>query len=114
MSCSEVAMCFLNLFGEVGDTGAALCSYIGLKSLFFFINHAGQPKRHLLTTGWSVFVSAKRLVAGDSVIFIRFYFLCGLYHLLFIFKPYFYLLVLSGMKRINCFWEYVERFVHRR
>ncbi|KAJ0256138.1 AUX/IAA domain-containing protein [Hirschfeldia incana] len=31
----------------------------------------GQPKRHLLTTGWSVFVSAKRLVTGDSVIFIR-------------------------------------------
>ena len=32
--------------------------------------YAGQPKRHLLTTGWSVFVSAKRLVAGDSVLFI--------------------------------------------
>nr|ANI70191.1 auxin response factor ARF19 [Salvia miltiorrhiza] len=31
---------------------------------------SGQPKRHLLTTGWSVFVSAKRLVAGDSVLFI--------------------------------------------
>ncbi|KAI4308154.1 hypothetical protein L6164_031257 [Bauhinia variegata] len=30
----------------------------------------GQPKRHLLTTGWSVFVSARRLVAGDSVLFI--------------------------------------------
>ncbi|KAL5810199.1 hypothetical protein ACOSQ4_026767 [Xanthoceras sorbifolium] len=30
----------------------------------------GQPKRHLLTTGWSVFVSAKRLVAGDAVLFI--------------------------------------------
>ncbi|CAN4084574.1 unnamed protein product [Withania somnifera] len=30
----------------------------------------GQPKRHLLTTGWSVFVSAKRLVTGDAVIFI--------------------------------------------
>ncbi|KAL5771916.1 hypothetical protein ACOSP7_011525 [Xanthoceras sorbifolium] len=30
----------------------------------------GQPKRHLLTTGWSVFVSNKRLVAGDSVLFI--------------------------------------------
>ncbi|CAM0909410.1 unnamed protein product [Alopecurus aequalis] len=30
----------------------------------------GQPKRHLLTTGWSVFVSAKRLAAGDSVLFI--------------------------------------------
>eukprot|EP01018_Ginkgo_biloba_P020021 Gb_02925 [translate_table: standard] len=33
--------------------------------------YRGQPKRHLLTTGWSVFVSAKRLVAGDSVLFIR-------------------------------------------
>ncbi|KAK4776914.1 hypothetical protein SAY86_005602 [Trapa natans] len=30
----------------------------------------GQPKRHLLTTGWSVFVSAKKLAAGDSVLFI--------------------------------------------
>ncbi|KAK4710063.1 hypothetical protein R3W88_004576 [Solanum pinnatisectum] len=30
----------------------------------------GQPKRHLLTTGWSVFVSAQKLVAGDSVLFI--------------------------------------------
>lgn len=32
---------------------------------------SGQPKRHLLTTGWSVFVSTKRLFAGDSVLFIR-------------------------------------------
>ncbi|CAH8392887.1 unnamed protein product [Eruca vesicaria subsp. sativa] len=31
----------------------------------------GQPKRHLLTTGWSVFVSNKRLFAGDSVLFVR-------------------------------------------
>ena len=35
----------------------------------------GQPRRHLLTTGWSVFVSAKRLQAGDSVLFIR-YLIC--------------------------------------
>ncbi|KAJ1698660.1 hypothetical protein LUZ63_007172 [Rhynchospora breviuscula] len=33
--------------------------------------YRGQPKRHLLTTGWSVFVSTKRLIAGDSVLFIR-------------------------------------------
>jgi len=33
---------------------------------------SGQPKRHLLTTGWSVFVSSKRLIAGDSVLFIRY------------------------------------------
>ncbi|KAJ0964178.1 hypothetical protein J5N97_029300 [Dioscorea zingiberensis] len=33
--------------------------------------YRGQPKRHLLTTGWSSFVSAKRLKAGDAVLFIR-------------------------------------------
>ncbi|KAM7255822.1 hypothetical protein ACFE04_011563 [Oxalis oulophora] len=33
--------------------------------------YRGQPKRHLLTSGWSVFVSTKRLFAGDSVLFIR-------------------------------------------
>ncbi|KAI4367058.1 hypothetical protein MLD38_022839 [Melastoma candidum] len=31
----------------------------------------GQPRRHLLTTGWSVFMSAKKLVAGDALIFMR-------------------------------------------
>uniref|UniRef100_A0A7I4F3W5 Auxin response factor n=1 Tax=Physcomitrium patens TaxID=3218 RepID=A0A7I4F3W5_PHYPA len=33
--------------------------------------YRGQPRRHLLTTGWSVFVSAKRLQAGDAVLFTR-------------------------------------------
>ncbi|KAL4557550.1 hypothetical protein LXL04_035732 [Taraxacum kok-saghyz] len=33
--------------------------------------YRGQPKRHLLTTGWSMFVSAKRLKAGDAVLFVR-------------------------------------------
>ncbi|KAJ4879505.1 Auxin response factor 19 [Raphanus sativus] len=32
--------------------------------------YRGQPKRHLLTSGWSVFVSTKRLFAGDSVLFV--------------------------------------------
>ncbi|KAG2655920.1 auxin response factor 5-like isoform X3 [Panicum virgatum] len=31
----------------------------------------GQPKRHLLTTGWSFFVGGKKLFTGDSVIFVR-------------------------------------------
>nr|QCI44194.1 ARF11 [Lilium hybrid cultivar] len=31
----------------------------------------GQPKRHLLTTGWSTFVTSKRLVAGDGFVFVR-------------------------------------------
>ncbi|XP_042494113.1 auxin response factor 5 [Macadamia integrifolia] len=33
--------------------------------------YRGKPKRHLLTTGWSLFVGAKRLRAGDAVLFIR-------------------------------------------
>jgi len=37
---------------------------------FYFFSLVGQPKRHLLTTGWSVFVTAKRLVVGDSMLFI--------------------------------------------
>lgn len=35
------------------------------------LHYLGQPKRHLLTTGWSLFVSGKRLFAGDAVLFIR-------------------------------------------
>ena len=33
---------------------------------------AGQPRRHLLTTGWSIFVSQKNLVSGDAVLFLRY------------------------------------------
>ena len=31
----------------------------------------GTPRRHLLTTGWSSFVNQKKLVARDSVVFLR-------------------------------------------
>ncbi|KAG6430254.1 hypothetical protein SASPL_108317 [Salvia splendens] len=31
----------------------------------------GQPRRHLLTTGWSMFVTSKRLAAGDCFVFLR-------------------------------------------
>ncbi|CAA3008681.1 auxin response factor 9-like isoform X1 [Olea europaea var. sylvestris] len=33
--------------------------------------YRGKPSRHLLTTGWSTFVTSKRLVAGDSFVFLR-------------------------------------------
>ncbi|KAE8720327.1 Transcriptional factor B3 family protein / auxin-responsive factor AUX/IAA-related isoform 4 [Hibiscus syriacus] len=32
----------------------------------------GQPRRHLLTSGWSAFVNKKKLVPGDAVLFLRF------------------------------------------
>ncbi|KAI8004496.1 hypothetical protein LOK49_LG08G00527 [Camellia lanceoleosa] len=31
----------------------------------------GQPRRHLLTTGWSAFINKKKLVSGDAVLFLR-------------------------------------------
>ncbi|CAO2824289.1 unnamed protein product [Amaranthus hypochondriacus] len=33
--------------------------------------YRGTPRRHLLTTGWSTFVNAKKLIAGDSIVFLR-------------------------------------------
>uniref|UniRef100_A0A5B6ZXB6 Auxin response factor n=2 Tax=Davidia involucrata TaxID=16924 RepID=A0A5B6ZXB6_DAVIN len=33
--------------------------------------YRGQPRRHLLTTGWSAFVNKKQLVSGDAVLFLR-------------------------------------------
>ncbi|RVW15299.1 Auxin response factor 12 [Vitis vinifera] len=51
---------------EIKDLGTSRC----FLKIEFVKSKEGQPKRHLLTTGWSVFVSAKRLVAGDSVLFI--------------------------------------------
>ncbi|CAL5348311.1 unnamed protein product [Camellia sinensis] len=33
--------------------------------------YRGTPRRHLLTTGWSKFVNHKKLIAGDSVVFVR-------------------------------------------
>lgn len=40
------------------------------KNIMF--NFPGQPRRHLLTTGWSIFVSQKNLVSGDAVLFLRY------------------------------------------
>ncbi|KAH6807360.1 auxin response factor 16 [Perilla frutescens var. frutescens] len=33
--------------------------------------YRGTPRRHLLTTGWSTFVNHKKLMAGDSIVFLR-------------------------------------------
>lgn len=50
----------------------------------------GQPRRHLLQSGWSVFVSSKRLVAGDAFIFLR-----SVISIAFWSMPYFSCLALS-------------------
>nr|QGJ03867.1 ARF3.1 [Eucommia ulmoides] len=43
----------------------------GTEWKFRHIYRAGQPRRHLLTTGWSAFVNKKKLVSGDAVLFLR-------------------------------------------
>ncbi|XVF21882.1 hypothetical protein REPUB_Repub12eG0127600 [Reevesia pubescens] len=46
---------------------------IDLHGLKWHFRHIfrGQPKRHLLTSGWSTFVTSKKLVSGDAFIFLR-------------------------------------------
>ncbi|CAL1396896.1 unnamed protein product [Linum trigynum] len=34
--------------------------------------YRGQPRRHMLSTGWSDFVNKKQLVAGDEIVFLRY------------------------------------------
>ena len=97
-----------------------------LHNLLNTILNAGQPKRHLLTTGWSVFVSAKRLVAGDSVLFIWYVRTSGIpnNHLssLFFLSPshqivsfwlILYLIALSGMTITSFCWEFVGQIGHK-
>nr|XP_043626489.1 auxin response factor 3-like [Erigeron canadensis] len=33
--------------------------------------YRGQPRRHLLTTGWTAFINKKKLMSGDAVLFLR-------------------------------------------
>ncbi|KAI3857121.1 hypothetical protein MKW98_010535 [Papaver atlanticum] len=42
------------------------CIKVALSPLY-----CGHPKRHLFTTGWSNYVSSKKLVTGDTFVFIR-------------------------------------------
>ena len=52
-----------------------LSCWILVEFYFMYVSvTSGQPRRHLLQSGWSVFVSAKRLVAGDAFIFLRYVF----------------------------------------
>ena len=64
-----MALCFVSIRGKIP---ASARNTRDLHDNDWKFRHIfrGQPKRHLLTTGWSVFVSAKRLVTSDAVLFI--------------------------------------------
>ncbi|KAE8661042.1 dihydrofolate reductase-like isoform X1 [Hibiscus syriacus] len=48
-----------------------LCRVAAVKFMADPDTDEGTPRRHLLTTGWSNFVNHKKLVAGDSIVFLR-------------------------------------------
>lgn len=71
-------------------------------SVMFFL-FSGQPRRHLLTTGWSLFVSQKNLVSGDAVLFLRYR--CLINHLLAFWTPH-------GSQSISFLIEMKANFYH--
>ncbi|WZZ86927.1 hypothetical protein YC2023_115506 [Brassica napus] len=48
-----------------------ICEYLSLIYILFTKNQLGTPKRHLFTSGWNEFAKGKKLVAGDSFVFLR-------------------------------------------
>ncbi|KAL6560652.1 Arf GTPase arf1 [Orobanche gracilis] len=58
-------------FGEIEPPEDSLRGNLDKIEEAIFASEYCQPRRHLLTTGWSGFVGAKKLVAGDIFIFLR-------------------------------------------
>uniref|UniRef100_A0A0D9WBJ0 TF-B3 domain-containing protein n=1 Tax=Leersia perrieri TaxID=77586 RepID=A0A0D9WBJ0_9ORYZ len=69
-SCAEKIFPALNLTDDPPVQNLAMTDLQGQPWKFRHI-YRGTPRRHLLTTGWSRFVNAKLLVAGDTVVFMR-------------------------------------------
>ncbi|PKA58356.1 Auxin response factor 22 [Apostasia shenzhenica] len=44
---------------------------VGGRSWKFRLIYRGNPRRHLITTGWRTFSDSKKLVSGDTLVFIR-------------------------------------------
>ena len=65
----------------INHSGKSEIQHINLISLF--LKMSGQPRRHLLQSGWSDFVSSKRLVAAQVSFFNYLYF--PIYSYLFIY-----------------------------
>ncbi|GLT53943.1 hypothetical protein SLA2020_271770 [Shorea laevis] len=68
----QAVECFppLNMSQQPPVQGLVAKDLQGFKWHFRHI-YRGHPRRHLLTSGWSTFVTAKKLVAGDACIFLR-------------------------------------------
>jgi hypothetical protein len=96
-----------------------------LHNLLNTVLNAGQPKRHLLTTGWSVFVSSKKLLAGDFVLFSGMFILSVFktvtsylvlspsHQMVSVWLIFTCLIALSGMTIISFCWEFAGQIGHK-
>lgn len=68
--CADSIFPPMNLLCDRPSQKLSVTDVHGVVWVFCHI-YRGTPKRHLLTTGWSKFVNHKKLVAGDSVVFMK-------------------------------------------
>lgn len=68
--CADFIFPPLNFHADTPLQSLVLTDLRGKEWSFRHI-YRGTPRRHLLTTGWSKFVNDKKLVAGDSVVFMK-------------------------------------------
>ncbi|CAM8914288.1 unnamed protein product [Rhodiola kirilowii] len=68
--CAESIFPALNYEEDPPVQNLSIADVQGVDWVFRHI-FRGTPKRHLLTTGWSKFVNHKKLIAGDTVVFMR-------------------------------------------
>lgn len=73
MEWSGSSVTFIEVIELILHCGSLLRT-LNLVISFLLIRYRilGQPRRHLLTTGWTNFVSQKILVSGDAVLFLRY------------------------------------------
>jgi len=69
-------LCALSIFPEVDYNFNPHAQFVSARDVHcvkwtFRHIYRGSPRRHLLTTGWSNFVHNKKLLPGDSVVFVR-------------------------------------------
>ncbi|CAM0901472.1 unnamed protein product [Alopecurus aequalis] len=69
-SCADLVLPPLDFAADPPVQNLTMRDILGARWEFRHI-YRGTPRRHLLTTGWSKFVNAKLLVAGDAVVFAR-------------------------------------------
>ncbi|XP_072974432.1 auxin response factor 17-like [Typha angustifolia] len=68
--CADSIFPALNMTDDPPVQNITVSDLQGGRWIFRHI-YRGTPRRHLLTTGWSKFVNFKKLVAGDSVVFMK-------------------------------------------